>query len=165
MQTIPAFSSFTSVKRATGVDPSKLQLQVLSFRSMLFLSLVILAGLPGCGPASSDDAPNLGARARVDGAALSQQGSSPRTDQFIPAASPVSLASGNETGLEPGKGTVAGGDSLLSVAPSATKPVNTVDLPVVPAWIAKERDSPEVGSKPHTLETWAQSAQPGAFGR
>jgi hypothetical protein len=33
---------------------------------------------------------------------------------------------------------------------------------VVPAWIAKELDSPDVNTRLRALETWAQSAPPGA---
>src|SRR5215510_3731588 len=77
----------------------------------LFLGLMFLAGLTGCGPAPSDNAPNLGTRANVDGTSQSQQGSSPRTDLFIPAAKSVPPASGIETGPASGKGTVPGGDS------------------------------------------------------
>jgi hypothetical protein len=34
---------------------------------------------------------------------------------------------------------------------------------VVPAWIAKEFDSPDVNTRLRALETWAQSAPPGAI--
>jgi hypothetical protein len=37
-----------------------------------------------------------------------------------------------------------------------------VDALIVPAWIAKELDSPDVGTRLRALETWAQSAPPGA---
>ena len=49
---------------------------------MLLMSLVLLTGLTGCGPVSSDNAPTLG-----------------------PRASPIPLASENGTGAVPGKGT------------------------------------------------------------
>ena len=49
---------------------------------MLLMSLMLLAGLAGCGPASSDNAPTLGS-----------------------PATPIPLASENGTGAVPGKGT------------------------------------------------------------
>jgi len=139
-----------------GMSPSRTCLALL-------LSLMLLAGLAGCGPTSSDNAPNLESRASVGGPPLSKQGPSPRNDPFTsvtPEASPVPLASGNETGVASGKGTVTGGDSLLAVSASSTKPADTLDPLVVPTWMGKELDSPDVGSRSHTLETWAQSVLP-----
>src|SRR5262245_44955652 len=84
----------------------------------LFLSLMFLAGLAGCGPAPSDNAPNLGPRASVDGPSPSKQGLPPgnNSSPITQTASPVPLASGNETGVAPEKRTAGGGDSLLAVS-------------------------------------------------
>jgi hypothetical protein len=69
----------------------------------LLLSLMLCGGLPGCGPASSDNSPNLDPRANVDTLSVSQQSSSLSNNPFTPisnAASPVPLASinGSEAG-------------------------------------------------------------------
>lgn len=127
----------------------------------LLLGLMFLAGLASCGPAPSDNAPNFESRASVGGPALSKQGLSSSANSLTLGSVP--FASGNETGQAPGKGTVAGGDSRLAISASSTKLADTLDLPVLP--MAKELDSPDAGSRPYTLETWAQSAQPGAFER
>ena len=128
----------------------------------MLVTLMLHTGLAGCGPASSDNAANLGLNASVGGAALSQQGSSPRTDLFIPAASPVPLASGNETSLAPGKGTGPEGNSSLPVSASSTKPADTLDPSVVPALMVKELDSPDARVRLRALETWVKSAPQGA---
>jgi hypothetical protein len=126
---------------------------------------MLLAGLASCGPASSDNAPSLESRASVSGPPLSKQGPSPRNDPFTPAtpaASPVPLASGNETGAKSGMGTAPGGDSPQAISAPSSKPVDSLDALVVPAWMAKELNSPDVGARLRALETWTQSAPPGA---
>ena len=125
----------------------------------------LLIGLAGCGPASSDNAPGLESRASVDGPPLSKQGPSPRNDPFTPvtpAASPVPLSSVNGTGGALGRGTVPGGDSPRAVPVPSSKPVDSLDALVVPAWMAKELNSRDVGVRLRALETWVQSAPPGA---
>ena len=122
----------------------------------------LLIGVPGCGPASSDNAPSVETRANVGGPPLSKQGPSPGNDPFTPVASHVSLASGNETGTASGKGIVPGGDSPHAVPVPASEPAPPVDTLVVPAWMAKELNSPDVSVRLRALETWAQSAPVGA---
>jgi hypothetical protein len=129
----------------------------------MFLSLMLLAGLAGCGPASSDNAPNLGPHASMDGPSLSKQGPSPRTDAFTPAASPVSLASVNGTVSASGTGTVPGGDNPHAVPVLSSEPGHPVDGLVVPEWMAQKLNSPKVRVRLQALETWAQSAPPGAI--
>jgi hypothetical protein len=124
----------------------------------------LLVGLAGCGPATSDNAPNLGSRANVGGLPVSKQDPSPRNDPFTPAtqaASPVPLASGNEIGAASGRGPVPLGDSPPTTPVPSTKPADALDPLVVPAWMAKELDSPDVGTRLRALESWAQSAAPG----
>ena len=104
------------------------------------MSLMLLAGLAGCGPASSDNA-------------------SSRTDLLASAASSttanlVPLASENGTGSVPGKGT--------AMAPSA-KPANPMDVLDVPAWIAKDLASPDVDTRLRALETWVLIAPVGSI--
>lgn len=90
------------------------------------MSLLLIAALAGCGPASSENA------------------SSPRTDLFASAASsattsPAPLASENKTG---------------SVPASSTKPANPMDYLEVPAWFAKDLASADVHTRLRALETW-----------
>ena len=42
------------------------------------------------------------------------------------------------------------------------KPADPVEPLAVPAWMAKELDSPDVATRLRALETWAESAPPGA---
>ena len=134
-------------------------------RLALLLSLTLLAGLVGCGQTSSDKAPSLESRASVGGPPLSKQGPSSGNNPLTPvtqAASPVPLASGDKPGIPSGKGTVPGGGSSSAAPVPSAKSPDSLDALVVPAWIAKELDSPDVGTRLRALETWAQSAPPGA---
>ena len=153
-QSVPNPTSTTSPERSVDMCPSRTCLALL-------LSLMLLAGLAGCGPAASDNALNLESRASVGGPPLSKQGPSPRNDPFTPAASPVPLASGNETGATSGRGTIPRVDSPHAVHVPSSKPADPVDALVVPAWMAKELDSPDVGTRLRALEIWVQSAPPG----
>ena len=127
---------------------------------------MLVTGLAGCGQSSSDTAPNLGPRESVGGPPLSKQGSSPGNHSLTPVtpmANAVPLASGNGIGSASGKGSVPGGDSPHAVpVPSSKSAVDPVDALVVPAWMAKELDSPDVGTRLRALDTWVQSAPPGA---
>ena len=123
----------------------------------------LLVGLAGCGPASSDNAPSLGPNASVGGPSLSKQGPSPRNDAFTTAASPLPLALVNGTGSASGTGTVPGGDSPHAVPVLSSEPGHPVDGLVVPEWMAQKLNSPKVRVRLQALETWAQSAPPGAI--
>jgi hypothetical protein len=79
-----------------------------------------------------------------------------------PEVVPVPLASGNKTDNVAGNRTVPGGDSPSAAPVPSTKSADSLDGLVVPEWIAKELDSPDVGTRLRALETWAQSAPPGA---
>lgn len=129
---------------------------------VMLLSLMLLAGLAGCGLASSDNIPSLGTNASVDGPSLSKQGPSPRNDSFTQAASPVSLASVNETGSAAGTGTVPGGNNSHAVPVLSSEPGHPVDGLVVPEWMAQGLNSPKVRVRLKALEAWAQSAPPGS---
>lgn len=149
------FSLYALTTRQLTAPPSRSCLAML-------LSLMFLVGLAGCGPASSDNAPNVGSRASVGGPSVSKQSPPSRIDPSTPAASPAPLASGNEAGVGSGKGTVPEAGRPSAVPATTTKPTDTLDPLVVPAWIAKELNSPDVGTRLRALETWAQSAPPGA---
>jgi len=124
----------------------------------LLLGLMLLAGLAGCGSASSDNAPSLESRARVGGPDYrpEAQGTG-RGEKIIP-----SLASGNEIGAASVRGPVPVGNSPPATLVPSTKPADALDPLVVPAWMAKELDSPDVGTRLRALDTWVQTAPPGS---
>ena len=171
---------------------SRLSLLPVCLRLMLPMSLLLIAGLSGCGPASPDNAPTLGSRASQGESALSQKNQPPRTDPFALApssatASLVPLASENGMGPVPEKGRApVGGDSpnaapipsakqvnpkdtLVTVPeretpsiPSA-KSANPMDALVIPEWIAKDLHSPDVDTRLRALETWAKTTPTGSI--
>ena len=83
-------------------------------------------------------------------------------DSGHPGGEPRPLALGNETGVASGKETVPGGNSPPAEPVPATKPADSLEPLAVPAWMAKELDSPDVATRLRALETWAESAPPGA---
>ena len=118
-----------------------------------FCALLLLAGLAGCGSASSDNAPTLDPRASQVEPPLSQKNQPPRTDPFASAASsattnPAPLASENKTS---------------SVPASSTKPANPMDDLVIPKWIAKDLASPNVDTRLRALDTWVLTAPVGSI--
>ena len=159
MQPVPAQRIvFTPAEQSEDMRPSR-------SCPALFLSLILLMALSGCGQASPDKAPSLESRASVSGSPLPKQGPSPGNNPLTPvtpAAAPVPLASGNKTDIVAGNGTVPEGGSPSAAPVPSTKSADSLDGLVVPAWIAKELDSPDVGTRLRALETWAQSAPPGA---
>ena len=107
---------------------------------------LLLAGLSGCGPASSGDAPSLEPRASVARPSESppvwpHTPSTPH-DPVTPGASPAPLASG-----------------LSSAGQGEARPAEPL---VVPAWMANALDSPDVRVRLKALDRWAQQAPPGA---
>ncbi len=61
-----------------------------------------------------------------------------------------------------GKGTAPVGDSPQAIPVSASKPAAVLEPLVVPAWIAKDLESPDVGTRLRALDKWVQTAPPGA---
>ena len=146
----------TPPERSEDMPPSQSHLT-------LVLCMMLLTGLAGCGQASPDKAPSLESRASVP--PPSKQGPSAGKNPLIPVtpeAAPVPLASGNKTDNVAGNGTVPGGDSPSAAPVPSTKSPDSPDALVVPAWMTKELDSPDVDTRLRALETWAQSAPPGA---
>lgn len=100
---------------------------------LLFLNLLLVSELAGCGPASFENTSGDESRASVNTPPFSKQGPEPGINPLTPvtpAASPWSLVSAN------GKG-----------------PVNGLAMPT---GMTKELASPN-----GAVETWAQSAPPG----
>ena len=131
----------------------------------LFLSLMFSAGLAGCGPASSDNAPSLESRASGSGSTLSKQGQSRGNNSLTPvtqAASPIPLASVNGAGFASGLGTVQGGDSPQAVPAPSSEPGHPIEGLVVPDLMAQKLNSPNVRVRLRALEAWAREAPLGA---
>ena len=132
------------------------------------MSLLLLAGLAGCGPGPSDNAPTLGSRASQGEPPLSQKNQPSRTDPLASATSsaktsPAPLASDNRTGSVPAKGTVSVGDSPKATPASSTKPVDPMDALVIPEWIAKDFASPDVETRLRALNAWVLTAPVGSI--
>jgi len=125
-------------------------------RFAVLLSLMLSGALAGCGPAS-DNPPNLGLSASMDGPFLSKHSTPPHNEAFTTMANPLSLASVTRTGFVSG----AGAGSPASVLSS--EPGHPIDGLVVPEWMAQKLNSPNVRVRLRALETWAQSAPPGAI--
>ncbi|MEK6761876.1 MAG: HEAT repeat domain-containing protein [Nitrospirota bacterium] len=134
-------------------------------RLVMLLSLMVLLGLAGCGQTSSDSSPNLSSRASVGVPPLSKQGPVPGNNSVTPVpptAYPTPLALGKSPGGASGKETGSGEGSSHGVPIPPSKLEDLPESLVVPAWIAKELDSPDVNIRLRALETWAQSASPGS---
>jgi hypothetical protein len=134
----------------------------------LSMSLLLLAGLAGCGPAPSDNAPTLDPRANQGEPPLSQKNPPPRTDLIAsatssPKTSPAPLVSENGNSSLPGKETVSGGDSPHAAPAPFAKPANPMDSLVIPDWIAKDLASADVDTRLRALETWVLIAPVGSI--
>ena len=134
------FSFTTSPERPEGMRLSRLSRRPVCPCLALAMSLLLLAGLAGCGSAPSDNAPTLGS-----------------------PASPAPLASENRNGSLPGKGTVSGGNSPHAAPASSAKPANPMDSLVIPDWIAKDLASADVDTRLRALETWVLIAPVGSI--
>jgi hypothetical protein len=163
--TVPDSPSLAPPERSEDMHPSRPCL--LCPRLALLLSLMLLTGLAGCGPASSDNAPSLESRASVGGPPLSKQGPSPGNMPLTPitlAASPLPFASENLTGATSGRGIVPGGDNIgqgdkLLSKPAGAPNVETdgrekLPVPVIPDSIAKDLDSPDARVRLEALDHW-----------
>ncbi len=103
------------------------------------LSLLLLIGLSGCGPAPSDPAPNL--ESRASGAGPSEL---PTLAPKNPSPPPAPLAAPLTTN---------------HVSPSAAQKAEPAPLPeqlVLPQWIVQALASPEVPVRLRALDLWAQ---------
>ena len=131
-------------------------------RMALLLSVAFFAGLAGCGPAP-DNAPNLGPRASVGELPPVQKSPAPRNDPAVQAASPMPPAADSGNGSASGRRAAPEADNSPAAPIPSAKPTDPIDSLVVPAWMAKELNSPDVGTRLRALETWVQSAPPGSI--
>ena len=136
--------------------PSHPSLRSLCPRLAWLLGLMFLAGLAGCGPAPSDEAAHVETRASLGGPF-----SSPPVTLATTPVPPISV---NGTGAKPGMGTLPGRDSLQVLSVPSSNPVDSPDTLVVPAWIAKELNSPDVRVRLQALDRWAQQGPEASLG-
>lgn len=160
----PPFMPSSPALSGKSKNPLPLQpsLHLPATQWVLLLSLVLCGGLAGCGPAS-DNTQNLGPRANVAGTPMAQKSPPPRNDQAAPAASPVPFTSDSGNGSGSGRRTAPEADNSSAAPIPSAKPTDPIDSLVVPAWMAKELKSPDVGTRLRALETWVKSAPPGAI--
>ncbi|MDN5941518.1 MAG: hypothetical protein L0H94_06520 [Nitrospira sp.] len=133
-------------------------------RLALLLSLMFLAGLAGCGQASSNNVSSLESHVNVSESPLSKQGLSPGNNSLTPVTpttNPASIASGNKTDIVTGNGTDPRRDSPHAV-PIPSNPADSPEPLGVPTWMAKDLASPDIATRLHALDVWAQSSPPGA---
>jgi hypothetical protein len=131
----------------------------------VFLSLLFLGVVTACGPASSDNPPSPSSRASGNEPIRSKQNLTPGSKPVVPIkqeSNPMPLASGSETSRASGKGTVPVGDSPQAIPVSASTPAEVLEPMVVPTWIAKDLESPDIGTRLRALDKWVQTAPPGA---
>src|ERR1051325_2449922 len=114
-------------ERPEGMLSSNPYRHFVSLCLAFLLPLMLVAGLTGCGPASSNNEPSLGPNASMDGPPLSKQGSSPRTDAITLTANPISPASVNGLGSEAGSGTIPGGDNPRRLSVVLSDPGHPVE--------------------------------------
>ena len=116
---------------------------------------MLLAGLTGCGPASSDNAPNLVSRASVGGPSLSKQNPSTGTQPFdcgvtrrrVPR--PLLRSMGQVHRQE--RGQSQEGTVPIQMPVRSSEPGHPVEGLVVPELMAQKLNSPNVpasGSRP-----------------
>lgn len=123
----------------------------------LLLSLMLIAGLAGCGPASSDNAPSLESRASVGRSAT--RGVVQGENGFIPlVASGDGIGSASGTGTVPRGDNAGQGDKLLFNA-AATPNVETdgrdkLPVPGIPESIAKGLDSTNARVRLQAMNHW-----------
>lgn len=142
-----------SLERPENMCPSQSRLALL-------LGLMLLAGLAGCGQASSNNVSSLESHPSVSESPLSKQVPSPGNNSLTsvtPTTNHASIASGNKTDIVAGNGRDPGRDSPRAV-PIPSNPADSPEPLVVPTWI----DSPDVGTRLRALEIWAESAPPGS---
>jgi hypothetical protein len=178
-------SSIILSGRPVFLEPLSNIISRLSRRYLtVLLSLMFLAVLAGCGPASPDKAQNLGSSASVGGSPLSKQdlsprngselASSPRTGPLTTTASPQALTAGPKSlGSESGAGSASGKWALMAGGSNNIQgsgqlfvpadnsyheddktPVRVI--PNVPEAIAQGLTSPDASARLQALNYWGK---------
>ena len=121
--------------------PSHEQSEALRCSTLLLawlLSVMVLAGPSGCGPAAPSDSANGDSRAALAGPSPSQQAPVSGSTSTTQAASPRPLVS--------------------YLAPAVHDEARPAEPLVVPAWIATALNSPDVHVRLQALDRWGQQA-------
>jgi hypothetical protein len=141
------FSRNLAVAASTNMRPSPPCPRLLYPRLAWSLSLIILAGLSGCGPAASDHALTPESRASLGVQSKSQPVSqdtlSPRNNSFTLVANSVSLAAPPVS-------------NYATVPAAQEEPAPMPEHLVLPAWIALALDAPETRVRLQALDLLAQ---------
>lgn len=125
-------------------------------RLALLLSLMCLAGMAGCGPAS-DNAPSLVSSATVAGPPLAQKSQAPRSDPAAQVASPMPLASDNQSSSASIRGGTSGVDSSSQGDRLQSQPTDTPNsksVPLIPESIIKDLNSPDARVRLQAMSHW-----------
>ena len=81
---------------------------------------------------------------------------------ITPAASSAPLAPRNTPGAVAGTGAVAAENSPQAVPDSSTKSGALMEPLAVPEWMAKDLESPDIGTRLRALDKWVQTVPRGA---
>lgn len=136
----------TYINLHLSVTPSRQTSPLLWSYLTLVLSLMLLTGLTGCGPASSDNAPNLGPRSGTGGLSPSKQDS------------PTGFASG--VGTSGGGTSGQGGKIQPQPGGAPTQKTGGQDQPAVPSTpdipdaVVRDLGSPDVRTRLQALNHW-----------
>ena len=121
------------------------------------VSLLLLAGLVGCGSSSSDNAPTLESRAgtRAPAARSTGQGEKALTPPLPSGSRPGSMSG---TGIAAGGGNLGQGDTL-TLKPEGRPQVehdgrDTLSVPDIPEVIAKGLESPDARERLQAMSHW-----------
>ena len=134
------------ITRPSPALPSRQTLPLFCQHRVLLLSMLLLIGLAGCGPASSDTQPNLGPRASTGGALLSKQGSLPSSTSGMWAISRGDTSQGDRPQSQP-----IGTPNSKTDAPSLPPPPPILDIPDS---VLTDLASPDVGIRLRALDHW-----------
>jgi hypothetical protein len=134
--------SIMSRERSEAMRPAHPCVRLSVLHLAWVLSLMVLVGLSGCGPASPSDPANVESHTAKAGASPSEQAPVSSSAPTTQTASPVSLAS--------------------SRSPADHSEARPAEPLVVPAWMVKELDSPDVRVRLRALDAWVQQEQTGS---
>jgi len=126
-------------------------------RLALLLSLMLCGELNGCGPASSDNVPNLGLHANVAGPPLAQKSPTLPNNPAPSSANPRPIASDNGDGSASVRTTYSRGGNSEQGDRQLLKSVGAPSMPDIPDSIVKGLDSPDARVRLLTLDHLTES--------